>query len=560
MGEGQIMQRADALHIVRVTIEADSPLSVGSGESRSETRREARSAKEETVTVAEVQRDANLLPAIPGSGMQGVLRRLAAEVHGEKFAAAMFGREDADGKGDAGRVACGWTCAHDKNGRAVCGLRLDGLYGDSVLELLKRPEPLWRDHVALNDRHSVDCRRKFARAAVPVGARFSLELSGWGDDSFLNKLRMIVRLFRHPRLRLGAGSGRGYGRIRLLAASRKEAPLNDAKVLHKLRRQPPSEMFDTDVLEELRELDSSGAPASEDEDTVLHLSLKCSDLLRIGSQGPHAQTLTHSAQRARSASTGELVKCHALGRPDDSKRANAVLKLLREPRIAWENDRGRAIGIEEEPEEDSVPVEQLRFPVPGSSIRGPLAHRMLFHANCLSGMCINADEWRGKCEQERKDLEKTYGGYAKRSPEIAAFLGEAKEDDTGQAGRVLFNDAEACGAGWIVGIDHVSIDRFTGGALDGALFREDALLGGRIDATVIIRSPPEPVSKGVGGWPKETATAFLLAVRDLCNGRLVLGGRGHGECSGTACFEGKHAGEWQGAAQVACVPARDAKA
>ncbi len=544
---------AQGLHLVRITIEAVSPLSIGSGESRIEKRVEPGSGEESDVSAAEVQRDVNGLPTIPGSGLQGVLRRLAAENFDKAFADAMLGREDADG-GAAGRVVFGWGCAHDGSDDAVCGLRLNGLNTDSdgVLELLARPEPLWRDHVALNDRHSVDGRRKFARVAVPTGARFSLELSGWGDDAFRDGLGKIVGLFRHPRLRLGAGSGRGYGRIRLLAASRTEAPLDDANVLRKLREKPPSAALGSDVLKEI------GSSVPQTSDTVLRLSLECADLLRVGAAGPHAETLTHRAQRARSATTGELVESTGLGAPED-KGAEAVLRLLREPRIVWKDGKGKVIGIDREPVEGPVPVEQLRFPVPGSSIRGPLAHRMLFHANRLSCRCIDAGEWLGKDEEGRKELEKTYSGYAERSPDLTAFLGEAKEaaDDSGQEGRVLFDDAEVRGAKWIVGIDHVSIDRFTGGARDGALFREEALLGGRIEATVIIRPPLEP-GKGtggaVGGWPKETAAAFLLAVRDLCRGRLALGGRGYGECFGTARFEGMHAEAWREAAKGIDVP------
>ena len=558
MAEGPENARAEGLHIVRVTFEAAAPLSVGSGESRSDTRKDPGSKEEVTIRIADIQRDANGLPTIPGPGMQGILRRLAAETWGEGFAGGMFGREDADG-GAAGRVVCGWACVHDANDRAVSGLQLHGpdTDADDILALLKRPEPLWRDHVALNDHHSVDGRRKFTRAAVPAGARFSFELSGWGDDEFLDRLRKIVGLLRHPRLRLGSGSGRGYGRIRLLAASRAVAPLDDANALRQLRAQPPSAALGSDVLAEI------GPSVLQTSDTVLRLSLECRDLLRIGAAGPHVETLTHRAQRARSATTGELLESPGLGAPDD-EGTDGVLKLLREPRIVWEDGKGKSAAIDKEPDKGPVPLEQLRFPVPGSSIRGPLAHRMLFHANRLSGRCIDTDEWLGKDEEARKDLEKTYAAYAERSPGLAAFLGEAKEtgDDSGQASRVLFDDAEACGARWIVGVDHVSIDRFTGGARDGALFREEALLGARIEAIATIR-PPLEADKGtgqaVGDWPEETARAFLLAVRDLCRGRLVIGGRGYGDCSGTVRFEGRHAQAWRDAAKDAGVPVGDAE-
>ena len=556
-------RKDDRLHIGRVTFEACSPLSIGSGERGTEKRKERGSDEATNISVAEIQRDANGLPTIPGPGLQGVLRRLAEEVYGKEFAREMFGFEGVGDDGAAARVLCGWACAHDANGDAVSGLRPCGLdtSDDEVLRLLKRREPLWRDHVALNDRHSVDQRRKFARAAVPVGARFSLELSGWGGDGFRDDLKKIVGLLRHPRFRLGAGSARGYGRIRLLAASHEVPSLDDARALRELRGQAPSASLPTKWYGE--ESESGVVPwECNDGDTVLTLSLECTDLLRTGAAGPHARSLTHDAHRARSVESGKVVGSVGLGNPEPEGE-NAILMLLREPRIVWDGNRGRAVEICDDPAAN--PEEQLRFPIPGSSIRGPLAHRMLFHANRLAGRCIDADAWLEKTEEERQALEKTYEGHARRDPALIEFLGTVKESGesedsgggSGQAGRILFDDAEVRDVQWIVGVDHVSIDRFTGGARTGALFREEALLGGRIEVTATIRPPRKSVDgaiKTIGGWPEPTAKAFLLAVRDLCTGRLVLGGREHGECSGKACFQGHSADDWHETAENAGVP------
>lgn len=546
----------DRLHLVRVTLEALSPLSIGSGESRTETRRETASDGTETkvaIVVAGIQRDANGLPTIPGPGLQGALRRLAEEVRGEKCARKLFGHGDEEhDAGRAGRVTWGWACAHDSADEAVCGLRLDGLEteSDSVLRLLSKPEPVWRDHVALSGRHSVYERRKFARAAAPVGTRFSAELSGWGGDAFRDDLRRLVELFRHPRLYVGGGSGRGYGRIALRAASYAEAPLDDADALRRLRRQPPSAPLETDW-------SGRGEPAHRD--TVLTLSLESEGPVRIGASGPRARSLTRRARAGRRVDDGEAVP-GALAAPADEAGAdgeNAVLRLLREPYIVWGGDgRGRAVCIDEEA--DSIPPEQLRFPVPGSAIRGPLAHRTLFHANGAAGRCIDADELKDDKERAARKIKM----YEKRGDELRNFFGAAKEDDgEGRAGRVLFDDAELRGAGHAVGIDHVSIDRFTGGAreLTGALFREEVLLGGRIEARVVIRPPLCPETDGVGGWPRETAEAFMRAIRDLCRGRIALGGRSHGACRGAIRFAGEHAEAWREAARTVGAPLGEAE-
>ena len=554
----------DRLHLVRVTLEALSPLSIGSGESRTVPRMEtASNGKEKAVkvTVAGLQRDANGLPTIPGPGLQGALRRLAEEVHGEKFAKRLFGHEDeAHDKGAAGRVVWGWACAHDSRNRAVCGLLLGGLdtTRDDVLQLLNEPEPVWRDHVALSGRHSVDERRKFARAAAPIGTRFSAELSGWGNESFHDDLLRLVALFRHPRLRVGGGSGRGYGRMALRAASYATAPLDDADALRCLRRQPPSEPLKIDLRDQLE--------APPHADTVLTLSLKCEGPLRIGASrpdggasGPHARPLTLRAPIGRRVEDGAAVEGALDAERFDSEN---VLCLLREPHIVWgEDGRGRAVRVCGEA--DSIPPEQMRFPVPGSAIRGPLAHRTLFHANAAAGRCIDADRWKDATDDEKRTAREE---HETRAPALRDFFGAAKEaadpggeDDKGRASRVLFDDAEARGAKHVVGIDHVSIDRFTGGAreLTGVLFREEALLGGRIEARIVIR-PLSCETDGVGGWPRETAEAFMRAARDLCEGRLALGGRSHGTCRGTVRFAGKHAEAWRGAAKAAGAPLGEA--
>ena len=536
----------DRLHLARVTLEALSPLAIGSGDSRTEVRKEKRSDGKEVevdVTVAAVQRDANGLPTIPGPGLQGALRRLAKEVYGETFADRMFGHEErGDGNGQAGRVNWGWACAHDSSGEAVSGLRLPALDpgDDDVLRLLAADEPVWRDHVALSGRHSVDGRRKFARAAAPAGARFSAELSGWGDNGFREDLERIVGLFRHPRLRIGGGSGRGYGRVALRAARCAEAPLDDPDALRRLRAQPPSAPLGTDLLPRLR--------APEGDETTMTLLLKCEGLFRIGASEPHAKRLTHRGTVPGAVDGGE---------PEEGE--DAILRLMREPYILWTDDgKGRAVRIDGETE--TVPPEQLRFPVPGSSIRGPLAHRTLFHANALAGRCIDADAFRGAADAKKKEAR---AEREKRDGALRDFFGAAKEagdlgreTGEGRAGRVSFDDAEVRGAARIVGIDHVSIDRFTGGAreITGALFREEALLGGGIEATVVVRPPIGAAQDGPGGWPARTAQAFLLAVRDLCLGRLALGGRSNGTCRGAVRFSGADAEAWRRAAGEAGLP------
>jgi CRISPR/Cas system CSM-associated protein Csm3 (group 7 of RAMP superfamily) len=69
---------------------------------------------------------------------------------------------------------------------------------------------------------------------------------------------------------------------------------------------------------------------------------------------------------------------------------------------------------------------------------------------------------------------------------------------------------------------HNKIDRFTGGTIDGALFSEELLYGGGFTLQGQIKRNEQS---------KELLEAFKLALLDLAQGRLALGGgttKGHG--------------------------------
>jgi hypothetical protein len=84
-------------------------------------------------------------------------------------------------------------------------------------------------------------------------------------------------------------------------------------------------------------------------------------------------------------------------------------------------------------------------------------------------------------------------------------------------------------------IDHVSIDRFTGGALAKALYVEEALVGGTITATITILPPLDPYGNAESWSDNRHApvvTAFCHALNDLRRGRLAIGAKSLGFCEG----------------------------
>lgn len=548
------------LHLLRITIEAATLLSIATGDAtvveRTARRRAGKPTAEQT-SAAAILRDADGIPAIPGAAMQGALRRLYAEMRPDRDATALFGREDRNGEGTAGRLVFGWAHAHDSRDQCPRGLRregidADGYWSDPVLSLLARPHPLWRDHVALSARHAVDGARKFARTAVPSGTRFSLEIAGWGDAALATEMTAVAALFTHPRFRLGGASRRGYGRVRLIRASRCTPALGDAKTLRETRSTPASAPFPEPLaVTDLSERDDAA--------TVLHLELTCPDLLRFGGETEECRPIAVETTGARSLRDGsDPSTLDADQRPD---KTESTLTLLREPRIEYRNGVGTVL-------EQLAPAaaHRMRFPAPASSIKGALAHRTLYHANRAAGRTADVDALLKLPEDERK---RRIDAMAERPPDLGAFLGTAKgpplpdgSSGGGVAARMAIDDTEAADAAWVVAIDHVAIDRFAGGAReqDGLLFSEEALLGASLSIAITILPPPESVASadGVGGWPQATvAEPFLRALRDLCRKRLALGARSLGVCEGALTFKGRAADAWTAAASRIGLPIID---
>lgn len=155
-------------HLARFVLEARTPLSIGSG-------------SPDGVFDTALVRDANDLPAIPGSSLAGVLRHLYRSDQGEAAANALFGYQ-APGKheknGAPSRLDVAWCCILDAEGTPVEGLALPpnrDLPRDPLLAPLmaERDAPLTRNRVRIGPRGAAADTGKFDRAVLPAGYRFA---------------------------------------------------------------------------------------------------------------------------------------------------------------------------------------------------------------------------------------------------------------------------------------------------------------------------------------------------------------------------------------------------
>lgn len=155
-------------------------------------------------------------------------------------------------------------------------------------------------------------------------------------------------------------------------------------------------------------------------------------------------------------------------------------------------------------------LSQKMILIPASSIKGAIAHRTTFHFNKLSGNTIEA----------KNGLEsvKEIFGEAKNS----------KQNIDGSKGKLLISDCFKKQKEQSKTFDHVSIDRFTGGAIDGALFQEKTIAddGELYEIEILLEN-------SVQG---KELKAFENALTDITTGMLSLGGattKGHGVFMGT---------------------------
>lgn len=158
--------------------------------------------------------------------------------------------------------------------------------------------------------------------------------------------------------------------------------------------------------------------------------------------------------------------------------------------------------------------------IPASSVKGALSHRTAFHFN---------------------KINKKFGEKAKVGSENEAvreiFGYEKNKNDKGAKGKILISDCflDYDEAKDTKVFEHVSIDRFTGGAIDSALFQEKAVA--KRDEFII-----EILLKNYVCGDKENEAfdnalgAFEAALDDVVQGRLSLGGA---TTKGYGFFKGK---------------------
>jgi len=166
--------------------------------------------------------------------------------------------------------------------------------------------------------------------------------------------------------------------------------------------------------------------------------------------------------------------------------------------------------------------------IPATSIKGALSHRTAFYYNKV----------KNRYADIKDNFDKTEDIVGENNEAVKAIFGHKKElsneqKELGVKGKIYISDCFMDDTSSKKVFDHVSIDRFTGGAIEGALFQEKTIADSREYILEIVLN---------NDIEQEYIEVFEEALKDVCKGQLSLGGlttKGHGIFSGTVYKNGE---------------------
>lgn len=468
--------------IARVTIEFETPFHIGSGD-------------EGDISDAAVVCDVNGLPTLPGTSLAGVLRSAFSERFGQENENKLFGyQKDKEGKGS--KLTISWGCIHDSHDIPVEGL-VDSVRLNDVV-LINALSPTLRDHVKINHLgvSSSEERGKFDEMAVCKGHRFTFECMLQGRKDDLKLWDDFIELLSDKSIRIGGKTRRGFGAFKIVKLLSKVFSLNkydDFKAFSSY-----SSRLDTypERFEEFQNISVTSSDAKKR--TIV---LKPLEYWMFGG--------------GEDILDGDFSDNCENGEVHDSR--NDVFKAdiapVRDRAVIWESNPAK--------------IKRNLVIIPGSSIKGALAHRVAYHYNRLNGIFGDKMTEQDFIDSQKKNhaVQELFG-FAKSIKDKKSKDQHVEEKKSiGQRGKVIIDDVYIDTEIQTQLVHHVSIDRFTGGARTGGLFNERPFWQGpEISLTIWVTGSQSINDDNV--W-----NALNEAIKDLCESRLALGGgtgRGHG--------------------------------
>jgi len=447
------------LRILRITLELTSPLALASGDSSG-------------LFDSPCAVDANGLPCLPGTSLAGAMRAWwrthLGERHQDQDWFGFVPMGDAVAAAQRSRLHISMGHIHNASNQPVdAPTPRSQLQADPILGPLLGAQMPVREHVRLNDRGAAADTAKFDRSHVPAGHRFTfqiqLRLENDRATDWESARSALLKALENGDIMLGGATRAGLGRVKAVDARELllKLPADIEKV--SAHQSLTSKLKANSLLNTGQPAPTPSAP-SPSAPIDITLELAALDLWRVGSSGVEPLSMADERQ------------------PDTQPYT--------EHRVDWSQREAK--------------LDILKI-VPGAGIKGALAHRTTFHFNRLSA------RWA------------TQEGELAPLTAVTTLFGQALDDGTGHAGCVHVADANLLSVPRATRHDqpHVRLDRFTGGAWNGALFSESLLSSGGI--TLKMRIDPQRLLALNSPATGEELLALSQALADLGEGRISLG-------------------------------------
>lgn len=435
--------------LAHIILEADSALHFGSGDF-------------DMLYDSPIQRDFNGLPIILGTSICGVIKANAKEIFSENELDSLFGSQDF-----SSRLIFSNALLLDEKMEVKENLIPFSKLAKSkfLSHFLSLPQ---RQHNAISAQGVCKDGAKFDEEVIFKGTRFKCAVSmdcqsdGNQNNSDKEAFFKILGLFCSPNIRFGAGSTKGFGKVKA------------HKITYEILQTPFSKSASlNEALAKTFTPDSGILSTKNFTRYTLNLTPESVFLFGAGFGDKEADSIGVS-EKIIDYDKGDLSEC----------------KLL----------------------------------IPASSIKGSVSQRTHFYINKHLGNFIGENN---EMDKKATQIHATLFGSAESSD-------KSNQKSQATKGRILINDI-------YLDFDknkdshlfaHNSIDRFTGGTIDGALFQEKTNISPAFKLDIFVAN----ATNIADSQDFEIALkSFESALCDICTSLLPLGAassKGHGFFSG----------------------------
>ena len=419
-----------------------------------------------------IARDINGLPYIQGTAIAGVIRHAI----GEERAKVFFGcsaEDDVEKLGKGSEIIFSSAYIIDKNKHVVEGLISNNDKSDYLKLFDELPV---RQHVSVDNKGVNKKRGKFDEEVVYKGTHFCFEIEMFSDGKNQAEFDAVLDEIASETFRIGSGTRKGFGQLSIVECK---------KVILDLANESDRRNY-------LMKKSSLNDAFWNDKEHVSRSNIKNEDWIK------YELLLNPNDFYLFGSGFGD---------------EDADMTPVSEVSIKWDFKEGTP------PEFNTKYIL-----IPATSIKGAISHRVAFHYNKLNGYTIK--------ETDGKFIVDENAEVGVKNEAVKALFGYTVENDNlSKRGNVIMSDLieYELDKNKTKLLNHVAIDRFTGGAMDGALFSEKTIYGKEHQYKIEILVSKKSFTNSV------IKEAFEKTLDDIKNGMLPLGG---GTNRGNGCFSG----------------------